>query len=422
MSGDINHAEREHSSLSASGVYIWGNCPASVRLSRGIERKSSAASNEGTAAHELAELAINGRQDCIECVGRVVNGYTVDAEMAEYVQLYVDEVNRLRDECLPDSVWTERRIRLDNLLPPEPMFGTLDFGAFVTGHHTLYIRDLKYGKGHYVPAQDNPQLKYYALGLLFALADDPKFGCMPPKYVDIGIVQPRPPASRGNPVRSHRMLAEEVYAWAGELLAKAEATQAPDAPAIAGEHCFFCPAAATCAANAKHALAVVQSEFGNVDLPYTPPAAETLSSADLARAYTLAPQFEAWLRTVKAEVTARALAGDTDIGHKVIQKEGNAAWLDAAAAGVELSLSIGVDPYATPAIVSPAQARARIADAIRGQHKTKKAATEAAKAILAPLTHKPLHTALVPAADPRPAIVGGGAEFPMLADETEDKE
>ena len=51
----------EHAELGASKADQWMNCPGSIVLSKGAERKSSTYADEGTAAHKLLQLALEAR-------------------------------------------------------------------------------------------------------------------------------------------------------------------------------------------------------------------------------------------------------------------------------------------------------------------------------------------------------------------------
>ena len=64
------------------------------------------------------------------------------------------------------------------------MFGTADFVAYSKKRHELSIVDFKYGKGVWVAAEDNTQLKYYALGAALSIND-------PVSTISMTICQPR---------------------------------------------------------------------------------------------------------------------------------------------------------------------------------------------------------------------------------------
>ena len=65
---------------------------------------------------------------------------------------------------MADRYWIEQEVDLAPLDPPTRMFGTVDFAAFIRRRRELHICDFKYGRGTFVAARDNPQLRYYALG------------------------------------------------------------------------------------------------------------------------------------------------------------------------------------------------------------------------------------------------------------------
>jgi hypothetical protein len=80
-----------------------------------------------------------------------------------------------------------------------------------------------------------------------------------------------------------------------------------------------------------------------------------------------------------------------------------------------------IDPWRAPTVVSPAQARGKIAarivaaSATVGAKVTKKAAEATAKAALESLIQRVSGgVKLVPDSHPAPAIAGGGADFPAL--------
>ena len=423
MSDAANHADREHSELSASSTHRWWNCPGSIALSRGIARTSSRAADEGTAAHELAQLCLVNHQDAIEYLDRTVAGFAVTEEMAEGVQVYVDEVRRAHADAPENARWIEQRVRLDSLNPPANMFGTADAVAFVDWHETLYVHDLKFGKGHRVEAVDNPQLRYYALGALLAIAADPKFAYCPVKRVVATIVQPRQPAAGADPIRSVEIDAADLNDWAFDLLRHADAAMQPDAPLAAGSWCKFCPAAGRCPKQAETALAAAQTDFAQFieAADATPPATRTLSPDELGALLPKLDLLEQWIGDARKLAWQELSEGRDVPGWKLVESEGRAQWHDPDQAGAVLEIDYGIAPWETR-LSSPAKARGLLRDSMQPAHKTKKAAEAAARAALASLIHRPRITSLVPSTDARPALLGGGREFselPAITDESE---
>jgi hypothetical protein len=158
---------------------------------------------------------------------------------------------RLMDTA--DQHWIEHSVSLESIEPPADMFGTLDFACYFSARHELHIVDLKFGSGIYVKAKDNPQLRYYALAA--AATFD-----IPVSTVITTVVQPRFGGS-SDPIRSAIVHAEDMAAFAIELLACASIAMRSDAPFNAGAWCKFCAAKPTCAAYQNFQRAELYREF-----------------------------------------------------------------------------------------------------------------------------------------------------------------
>ena len=418
MTNTPDHAEREHSELSASACKRWWNCPGSVALSRGVPRRDTAFSIEGTAAHTLADLCLTERQATAEYVDREVAGHMVDDDMAEAVQVYVDFVHGMHG-----TKSIEKHVRLDSLNPPAAMYGTCDAFAYDAVAKRLHIADLKYGRGVWVPAEGNPQLLYYALGATLALGED-----QPVTEVEATIVQPR--NAGGGAVRSTIITPMELLAWSGDLIEHAHAATKPDAELVAGEWCQFCPARAQCPKRIDEALETAALAFGPIVDPRATSAAEVpailLSSDELGAALQLADDVEqrfiAWAKDLREAAYSELKAGRDVPGWKLVASEGRDAWVSDQEAQDFMFLA-GLDPYAAPKVVSPAQARGRIVDHLVAEAKatgtklTKKVAEQQARSDLKGLLYRPKSLSLARADDERPAVSGGhGLE--ALPDET----
>ena len=88
-SNHINHADRAHSLLSASGSHRWLACPPSARLAEHFESTSSEAAREGTAAHELMEARLNLALGLIPA--KEAHKQIAKAEASEYFNGEMDE-------------------------------------------------------------------------------------------------------------------------------------------------------------------------------------------------------------------------------------------------------------------------------------------------------------------------------------------
>lgn len=138
-----------HSELSPSSSSRWLNCTASVYEVRRYKNNNSSSAQEGTKAHELAEVLLsNSNAD--------LSGY--DDGMVEYIEGYVNYVEDYSKGS--SAVLVEQKVSMDEWVPDA--FGTVD--AIVLDEGMCHIIDLKYGKGVPVFAENNTQLMLYALG------------------------------------------------------------------------------------------------------------------------------------------------------------------------------------------------------------------------------------------------------------------
>lgn len=249
--------ERAHSKLGASSAKRWMTCSGSVNL---IDKFAlwggggSTYAKEGTAAHGVGEQCLQSvaaGEDIIDAwvfAGEKIEvegeTFEVDDEMVAAVQVYIDTI--CSDLAAEDAEngWpvleVETPAELIDLHPD--LWGTSD--AALIGKTLLRVYDFKYGKGIVVEVEKNEQGMQYAAGVLHRVAT---------KYpgvtdVEIVIVQPRAPHPDG-PVRRWRISVEDLGDWVSEeLVPAAFATEAPDAPRVAGDHCRFCPAKDRCEA------------------------------------------------------------------------------------------------------------------------------------------------------------------------------
>lgn len=383
-----------HAVLGASSAERWLNCPGSVRLSAGLPDQTSEFAAEGTAAHELAERCLLSGNPAAYYIGEEIPvgefSFTVDEDMAEAVQAYLDHLYEVQVECGITEDWVERRFSLDALRPPQPMFGTSDWTGYSRLHKLLVVRDYKHGRGKRVEVQGNPQLRYYALGALLSLPAD-----YPVREIDVGVVQPR----IGN-IASERITIEELLDFASDLLAAAHATQRHDAPTVPGDWCQWCRAKAICPALRNQALTIAQDEFSA-----SPPAPESLTPQQIAEVLEKADVVEAWIKAVRGHAMREAEQGRPPPGYKLVQKRGTRKWtMDDDTVAERLALESGIDfaEFFERSVLSPAQAEKLL------KARKVKIPEELVKSVSSGYT-------LTSEADKRPALaVGAADEFHSL--------
>lgn len=280
----------EHSLLGASSAYRWLNCPGSFRLSQTApHRRSSIYAATGTLAHTYIEQAVaNGSWACDESdLGRQVlaEDHTIDID-----QGLIDGVNVMLDyfrgaQALSDWADVEFRVDLGGYFkaPPVPVFGTVDAASHTWATETLEVVDYKNGAGIPVSPVENPQLMFYAAGVLGQLevARDRV------KTVKLTIVQPN---AGGAPVRSWDLDVIDLLMWVDDVLVPGvEACAQDDAPLNPGSWCRFCPVAHACPRLMQDAVAMAQREFD--DIPDQPD--------ELARALDAAERAELWINRMR---------------------------------------------------------------------------------------------------------------------------
>jgi hypothetical protein len=122
-------------------------------------RPSSKYAREGTAAHTVAEMTLNGDIFLPDKITVEGDEYIVSPGMCRALNPYISHVQNLM--ALPKAtVVLEKRLTVPHT--GGMVWGTLDCGVHTYG--AMHVVDLKYGKGVAV-APDAPQLKLYALAL-----------------------------------------------------------------------------------------------------------------------------------------------------------------------------------------------------------------------------------------------------------------
>lgn len=313
VSADSVQQTRKHSKLGGSVTSRYFNCAGSVALSEGRANQETIHAAEGSAAHELGEMALRGKggirfMDATDWLGeRVTVGnhvFVVDESMAEAVQVYVDAV-KVRYEP-GDIILIEHKFDLSYLHPE--MFGSGDCGIYKPSTKTLIVLDYKHGKGHVVDAKGNLQLCFYGLGMLQV----PSLKGVAIEKIELVIVQPRASHPDG-PVRSWEVDVLDLMDFEEDLRAAAFATEDPNATRQAGTWCAFCPAAGICPEFYAKTLGDAQAEF--VDVVPT-----DLSEEEIARRLDLASWAEDGIRALRREAYMRAAGGAKVPGWKVVAK------------------------------------------------------------------------------------------------------
>lgn len=327
MTKEIKHAERAHALLSASASSRWLNCTPSVRLEEQFPDVTTEFAEEGTLAHEIGELKL--RKYYVEPMS--MRTFNTRLNKMKKQELYQDEMLRHTDTYLEylkgitlaltttPYVAVEKRINYSDYA--EEGFGTVD--CMIIASDTLYVTDFKYGKGVPVSAEDNPQMKLYALGALTEYSF-----LYPIKRIKLAIIQPRL-----NSISEFELTAEELLAWGEEIKPIAKKAFAGEGEFVPGEHCKFCKAKAQCRARADQYTAL--EDFKQMKPPL-------LSNEEVGQVLEKAISIESWVKALKEYALVESLKGVEISGWKAVEGRGSRSFTDLDAAFAHLKEN-GID-------------------------------------------------------------------------------
>lgn len=372
-----------HAKLSPSSAHRWMQCAGSMILEKGLPDSSSVHADEGTAAHFLASECLEqgknatdflncfivikkGNAEWDQSAAETRSGFSVDLEMAENVQIYLDAV---RSQAEGNELLVEQRVDFSEYIGAENAFGTSD--AVILTADEIQVHDLKYGRGVKVDADGNEQLKLYGLGALNSFG---MFGDF--KRVRQVIHQPRLKhcseavctveelekfaAEAKDQVSYIRVLEDGLEEGDGGAIADFEGSFNP------GEkQCHWCKAKATCPALTRHVMQTVIGDFedlDNVDINAQIDTAtgevSNIENDRLGYLFAAVPLIENWIKAVSSAVHNKLHSGESVPGFKIVQgKQGNRAWSNAEEAEALLkSMRLKTEQMYDLKLISPTTA------------------------------------------------------------------
>lgn len=292
----IKHNTRAHAILSASGASRWLNCTPSAQLEDKFgEKKSSSYAEEGTVAHELAELYLskdlfNMSDKLFESkLEEIMSNKLFNEEMLDFVPVYTDycaeEFVSAKATSSLAVMEIEQRLDLTEFIPDS--FGTAD--CVIIKDDVMQVIDLKYGKGVPVYADWNKQLMLYGLGALR------KYDTMYDiSEIVLTIVQPRI-----NNISSWQISVSDLLEWAhSELKPKADMAFAGEGELSPGEWCKFCSVKNKCRKLYEQQMEIAKYEFAS---------AEFLTDEEIADLVIRAPKFLEWINSIQEYAQEKAV-------------------------------------------------------------------------------------------------------------------
>lgn len=270
-----------HAVLSASGASRWMACPPSARLEQDFPESESQYAAEGVLAHSLCELLLRKEFEVMKPsefkkqLAEIESDPQYSPAMYEHCKSYRDHVVESFHEHDDATIAIEQRVDFSSYVPDG--FGTCD--NIIISDGQMRITDFKYGAGVPVSAENNSQLKLYALGAL--LLFEPIYEI---QTIVMAIFQPRLDS-----ISTSELLARDLLAWAESIKPIAQQAHDGEGEFKAGSHCRFCRAKAVCRARAEENLEAAKYEFAKPDI---------LSDDEIADILRRAEDLQAWVKDV----------------------------------------------------------------------------------------------------------------------------
>lgn len=299
-----------HALLSPSSAKQWINCPPSARLQEFVANVSGTAADEGTLAHYLAETILTYELERLDPktyksrLNEIMNNKLYHPEMMGYCLDYVNTI--LANVSEKSHVLVEKKVTFTPWVREGS--GTAD-GIVITGDF-LDFYDLKYGKGVEVSAQENEQLKCYALGILNDYGHIFNI-----KRVRLNIYQPRI-----DNFDSFSISVSDLFLWAETVLKKQAALAwKGEGDLKVGDHCKFCRVKATCTAMAEFTAEALSKDFSDPKI---------LTDAEVLQTYGKIKIITDWASSVSDYVLKQALRGKSWPGYKLVEGKSNRAFIN----------------------------------------------------------------------------------------------
>lgn len=307
----------KHALLSASGAHRWLACTPSARLEMQFPPSTSAYAEEGTVAHEVAELTARyflGEIDEMTYENKLADFESSEyynEEMREcataYAEFVLQRFNEAKEVCEDPTVILETRLDFSKWVPGG--FGTGD--CVIIAEPVLDVIDFKYGKGNRVESENNPQMQLYGLGAITEYGDLYNI-----ETIRMTIFQPRLSGLMNSSEKSVKELltwAQKVVKPRARLADKGEGEFAPSE-----ETCKFCRAKAQCKARTEMNLKLFDES----------PDPLLISLEEAGEILSKAGDIEAWLKDLRDLVTKALTSGEPVAGWKMVEGRSNRKFAD----------------------------------------------------------------------------------------------
>lgn len=307
---------RKHAILPPSGGKRWITCTPSARIEETFPEESSEYADEGSLAHDLAEalikehFKITNALHLVKALERIQYHALYKKEMFgfcyEFMMFVIEEFNKALSVDPNAQIFVEQELPLGDYI--EEGFGHIDI--YIVYGNTIVVIDFKYGMGVPVTAEENEQMKIYALAVHsdVSLTHDIE-------NIKLVIYQPRI-----DNVSEWTVSAKDLLLWAAAVLVPAaKLAFAGEGVMVAGIHCRFCRARAVCKVNADYNLSLLKYNFMKPQF---------LKDHEIYDVLQKAEALKAWIGYVNKYALSRALQGHDWPGMKLIEGRSNREYID----------------------------------------------------------------------------------------------
>jgi len=211
----------DHAPFSPSSAERWLKCGYSIKMKPFYPSTDSAASLNGTKHHGIAGIHLENGTD----------------SKIPGINVYLNAVRNTVIEG-GSELLVERKV----IIVKDLCEGTLDAG--VIAPDWFHIFDLKWGKSP-VHATDNPQLMLYGLGVVREYMLDKGM------LATLSIAQPN--ATSGFPLKHWNTDVAHLLKFYEKVQRAIDEGLKENPKAVAGSHCYWCPAKINCPEYLKHA-------------------------------------------------------------------------------------------------------------------------------------------------------------------------
>ena len=308
-----------HALLSASGSKRWLSCTPSAKLEATLpeQKRPSGAfdfSQEGTTAHSLAEVKLRhhfgqiGIEEYENEVSTIKSTPYYNDDFEANVDSYVLYVRSQIGEG--DTPLFEQRVDFSDWVPDG--FGTAD--VVILSKHSIRVIDLKFGKGIPVSAQDNTQLRLYALGAYAKFKEE---------YPDIKEVSYTIHQPRLDSISTDGTTISKLVDWANYFVKpKAKKAWSGAGEFLPGDWCGFCKAKAQCRARSDYNQELAKQEFKEPPLLSEEELVEVLSKAQDLKQWAADVEDYALNKAITEQVIPKGFKLGTTVTHrKVVDQE-----------------------------------------------------------------------------------------------------